>query len=133
MHVHGTAFGLADGSDADTVGTVGRLLATVGSETKGAKSLQVAANPSPLAHGRDHGIVVLMDDATVIDPYRAHPLHPEAGALLRANVTKGVGIDTGPMYAAGDTATDKARVHVTLFEPDPEVGSDVLEEVETHL
>ncbi len=74
-----------------------------------------------------------MDDESVLEPYRAHPRHPEAGALLRANVERGVGIDTGPMYTSVSTATDRPRVHITLFEPDQTVGPEVLEEVDTHL
>lgn len=133
MHVHGTAFGLASDAEGGIVDTVAALLGHVGSETDGVRHVQVGPNPSKLADGRDHGVVVLMDDESVLEPYRAHPRHPEAGALLRANVERGVGIDTGPMYTSESTATDRPRVHITLFEPDQTVGPEVLEEVDTHL
>lgn len=134
MHVHGTAFGLTGEAEEGVVDTVGSLLARVGSETDGVRHVQVGANLSSLADGRDHGVVVLMDDASTIEAYRAHPAHPQAGALLKANIDTGIGIDTGPMHASTDAPTDHPRVHITCFEPRTDVDADaILAEVETHL
>lgn len=133
MHVHGTVFGLAPHADEGTVDAVGALLGEVGAATEGVRAVQFGLNPSKLADGRDRGIVVLMDGDEVLERYRAHPRHAEAGALLRPNIERGVGLDTGTMYTSARVKTETPRVHITLFERDPSIGPEVLTEVETHL
>lgn len=133
MHVHGTAFSLRPEAASGVVEAVASILTLVGAETPGVRSVQVADNPSKLAGGRVHGVVVVMDGADVLEPYRAHARHHEAGSLLRTSSEGGVGVDTGAMHTSGAVESDAPRVHITLFEPDPAVGAEVLEEVETHL
>lgn len=136
MHVHATAFGLQQDADPSSVARIGALLRRVALDTDGVNEVYAGPNNHHLAGERDQAVLVLMDTPEALDPFRAHPAHVRAGALIRSVQQGGVGLDAGPLHpgaGATNVPADAVRVHATLFRPAAAEDETRLEEVATQL
>lgn len=95
MHVHAVLLTLKPDAEPGGFEAVVEALQGIVGQVDGVLSVYGGPNKSDHETHFTHSIVVLMDTHSVLQPYRAHPLHDKAVPILASVIGDSASMDIG--------------------------------------